>query len=217
MVKVRLWFLLHILRMNGQDLTKFCILIITDKIYVRIVMHHQFFKNRYAPVYPYPSAMAGLLSDPLKILVSDRIFILAGDKKNYIGSIEFEIGPDQTMDCGVNCPWPIEKIFYLLEYYLKYLLVLRWAIVALWATCLSIRCHKGKTLSNVVSEIKWHGPASLPATLYISFFLFAAQELFYLYFLNAKPWHIVCIVCRRYQFYVLSSCKKRFSLIFKFF
>ena len=33
--------------MNGQDLIKFCILNITDKIYVRIVMHHQFFKNSY--------------------------------------------------------------------------------------------------------------------------------------------------------------------------
>ena len=41
--------------MNGQNLTKFCILIITDKIYVGIVMHHQFFKlefmfmKHYAP------------------------------------------------------------------------------------------------------------------------------------------------------------------------
>ena len=49
LIDVRLWFLLHILRINGQDLTKFCIFIITDKIYVRNVMHHQFLKNSDAP------------------------------------------------------------------------------------------------------------------------------------------------------------------------
>ena len=87
--------------MNGQNLTKSCILIITDKIYVEIVMHHQFFKNSYAPV---DSAMARQLSDPLKILVSDLISILAGNKKKYIVSNEFEIGPDPTTDCGVSCP-----------------------------------------------------------------------------------------------------------------
>ena len=54
LIDVRLWFLLHILRMNGQNLTKFCILIITDKIYVGIVKHHQFFKNSYVPVFPCP-------------------------------------------------------------------------------------------------------------------------------------------------------------------
>ena len=36
----RISFLLHILRMNGQNLTKFCIHIIIDKIYVGIVKHH---------------------------------------------------------------------------------------------------------------------------------------------------------------------------------
>ena len=37
---VRNWFLLNILRMDGQNLTKFCIHIIIDKIYVCIVKRH---------------------------------------------------------------------------------------------------------------------------------------------------------------------------------
>ena len=37
---VRNWFLLNILRMDGQNLTKFCIHIIIDKIYDAIVKHH---------------------------------------------------------------------------------------------------------------------------------------------------------------------------------
>ena len=32
--------LLHILRMNGQNLTKFCMHILIDKIYIGIVKHH---------------------------------------------------------------------------------------------------------------------------------------------------------------------------------
>ena len=40
MIDSRIRFLLHILRMNGQNLTKFCIHIIIDKIYVGIVKHH---------------------------------------------------------------------------------------------------------------------------------------------------------------------------------
>ena len=36
----RICFLLNILRINGQHLTKFCINIIIDKIYVGIVKHH---------------------------------------------------------------------------------------------------------------------------------------------------------------------------------
>ena len=51
MIDVRMWFLFNILRMNGENLTIFCILIITDKIYIGIVMHHQFFKQSYATVY----------------------------------------------------------------------------------------------------------------------------------------------------------------------
>ena len=39
MIDSRIWFLLHILRMNGQNLIKFCIHIIIDKIYVGIVKH----------------------------------------------------------------------------------------------------------------------------------------------------------------------------------
>ena len=37
---VRNWFLLNILRMDGQNLTKFCIHIIIDKIYIAIVKRH---------------------------------------------------------------------------------------------------------------------------------------------------------------------------------
>ena len=54
MIDVRMWFLFNILRMNGQNLTKFCILIITYKMYVGSVMHHQFFKQSYATVYLCP-------------------------------------------------------------------------------------------------------------------------------------------------------------------
>ena len=36
----RNWFLLNILRVHGQNLTKFCIHIIIDKIYIAIVKHH---------------------------------------------------------------------------------------------------------------------------------------------------------------------------------
>ena len=37
---VRNWLLLNILRMDGQNLTKFCIHIIIDKIYIAIVKRH---------------------------------------------------------------------------------------------------------------------------------------------------------------------------------
>ena len=37
---VRNWFLLNILRMDGQNLSKFCIHIIIDKIYIAIVKRH---------------------------------------------------------------------------------------------------------------------------------------------------------------------------------
>ena len=40
MIDVRIWFLLNILRTNGQNVTKFCIHIIIDKIKVGIVKHH---------------------------------------------------------------------------------------------------------------------------------------------------------------------------------
>ena len=39
----RIWFLLHIFRMNGQNSTKFCIHIIIDKIFVGILKGHYFF------------------------------------------------------------------------------------------------------------------------------------------------------------------------------
>ena len=40
LIDVRISFLLNILRMNGQNLTKFCIHINIDKIYVWIVNRH---------------------------------------------------------------------------------------------------------------------------------------------------------------------------------
>ena len=40
LIYVRNWFLLYILRMDGQILTKFCIHIIIDKIYVATVRRH---------------------------------------------------------------------------------------------------------------------------------------------------------------------------------
>ena len=40
LIDVRNWFLLNILRMDGQNLTKFCIQFISDKIYVCIVNCH---------------------------------------------------------------------------------------------------------------------------------------------------------------------------------
>ena len=40
LIDVRIWFLLNILKMNGQNLTKFCTHIIIDKIYVGIVKGH---------------------------------------------------------------------------------------------------------------------------------------------------------------------------------
>ena len=71
--------------MNGQNVTKSRILIITDKIYVGIVMHHQFLKKQLCPCISLSSdsAMVRQLLDPLQILVSHSIFsILAGNKKN---------------------------------------------------------------------------------------------------------------------------------------
>ena len=43
------------------------------------------------------------------------------------------------MVCGVSCSWTSESIFYLLENFPKHfhdMLALRWAMIALWATCL---------------------------------------------------------------------------------
>ena len=42
MIDARIWFLLYIFRMNGQNLTKFCIHIIIDKIFVGILKCHFF-------------------------------------------------------------------------------------------------------------------------------------------------------------------------------
>ena len=44
LIDVRIQFLFNILRMNGQNLTKFCMHIIIDKIYVGIVNRHFFCK-----------------------------------------------------------------------------------------------------------------------------------------------------------------------------
>ena len=40
LINVRNWFLLNILRMDGQNLTTFCIHMIISKIYINIVKHH---------------------------------------------------------------------------------------------------------------------------------------------------------------------------------
>ena len=40
LIDVRNWFLLNILRMDGQNSTKFCIHMIISKIYISIVKHH---------------------------------------------------------------------------------------------------------------------------------------------------------------------------------
>ena len=41
----------------------------------------------------------------LPFFIFDWIFfIFAGNNKNYIVLDEFEIQPDQTMDCGMSCP-----------------------------------------------------------------------------------------------------------------
>ena len=40
LINVRNWFLLKILRMDGQNLTKFCIHMIIRKIYISFVKHH---------------------------------------------------------------------------------------------------------------------------------------------------------------------------------
>ena len=45
MIDARIWFLLHIYRMNGQNSTKFCIHIIIDKIFVGILKCHFIFAN----------------------------------------------------------------------------------------------------------------------------------------------------------------------------
>ena len=52
LIHVRIWFLLHILRMNVHNITKFCIHIIIDKIYVGIVKHHFFckFATKFRPL-----------------------------------------------------------------------------------------------------------------------------------------------------------------------
>ena len=62
MTVVRMWFLINILRTNGQNLTKFYILSITDKIFVGIVIHHQFFQTELCHCISLSSesAMAGL-------------------------------------------------------------------------------------------------------------------------------------------------------------
>ena len=40
MIDVRICFWLNIMRMNGQNLTKFCMHIIIEKIYIEIIKHH---------------------------------------------------------------------------------------------------------------------------------------------------------------------------------
>ena len=59
-------FLLNILRMNGQNLTKFCIHIIIDKIYVGIVKHH-FFTNIARELLPLIDVRISFLLNILRM------------------------------------------------------------------------------------------------------------------------------------------------------
>ena len=64
-------FVQHLVN-EWTEFNQICILIITDKIYVGIVMHHQFFKQSLLCHFislSSDSAMVGLQSDPLTILV----------------------------------------------------------------------------------------------------------------------------------------------------
>ena len=66
---------------------------------------------------------------------SSFLQIIWATVKSWISS---KFGQNPTMYCRVSCPWPSEKIFYLLNKYSKYfydMLALKWAIVALRATC----------------------------------------------------------------------------------
>ena len=135
LIDVRNCFLLNILRTDGQISTKFCIYITIDMIYPLSVLQPELCSWTYL-WYITDSFVSGPWSHPLTILV------FAGNKNNHEVSHEFKIWPDQTIVCGVSCSWTSEKIFYLhvLENYSKYfydMLARRWAIVALWATCLT--------------------------------------------------------------------------------
>ena len=46
---------------------------------------------------------------PSFLIGSSSFFILAGNKDNYKISSGVEIRPDQTLDCGVSCPWASGK------------------------------------------------------------------------------------------------------------
>ena len=66
--------------------------------------------------------MAVLKSDPVKILVSDWIIILAGYKKKYIESrMSSKLGQIQPWTAELAALDQLKKIFYLLENYLKIL------------------------------------------------------------------------------------------------
>ena len=90
--------------------------------------------------------MARQYLDPLKILVSDLIFsILAGNKKKYIVSNEFEFG--QTAELAALDQ--LKKIFYLLENYLNILVSSQGTIVALCATCFLFSTRRFECVSTV--------------------------------------------------------------------
>ena len=100
--------------------------------------------SKFGQIRPWTAELAALerlnlqwekWSDHSSAFIFDwKFFILACNKDNYKVSDEFEIQPEPTIECGVR---PIDKIFYLLRDYPYFgdLLFLRWAIVALWATC----------------------------------------------------------------------------------
>ena len=91
--------------------------------------------SNFGGIPPLTSELAALEHLQNQTISLLALFTLAGNKDNYIVSNEFEIRPDPTMDCGVSCPWPIKKIFYTRKFKIFWWLAVRWAIVALWATC----------------------------------------------------------------------------------
>ena len=95
------------------------------------------------------------------LFIFDRIIIkVVGSQDRHKSSVEFDFGPDQTTHFGVTCPWvtKISRFWTLislkpvgqswsnfmciitgvgerLHKVLRQIGSLRWAIVALWATC----------------------------------------------------------------------------------
>ena len=140
--------------MNWQNKTKFCIHIIIDKIFIGIV-NYCFLQicNRVRALdwcqnLVFSQYLENELTKCDQILYTHyhwqdlgwdcKASIFANLQQSYDPWLTSEFGP--TMDCGVSCPWPIEKIFYLLENYLE--------ILACWQV--SDRCPLGYLFPFVI-------------------------------------------------------------------